>query len=75
MPKKTKTTKKQYTKDLSGRISFRANGAMMAYLTARAETLGETPSSLVRSLVFQQMSTEALLRDTGVVQKAVNANE
>lgn len=61
---KKKTTAKQYAKNLHHRVSFRTSEAMWGWLEARAEKLGETPSSFVRNLVFQQMSTEALLAAT-----------
>jgi len=57
--------KTQYTKDKSSRLSFRVNETLRDWVWNKAHTLGVTPCDYARSVLFQQMSAEAVLATIG----------
>lgn len=55
-------SKKQYTKDKTERITVRVNAVLGNYITNRANKLGVPKNEYVRSVLFQQMSAEEMLK-------------
>lgn len=53
----------QYTKDKTARLSFRVNDTLYGWVQTKAEKLGVSPCDFARSVLFQQMAAEQMLRD------------
>lgn len=54
--------KKQYTKDKTERITIRVNAVLGNYITNRSNKLGVAKNEYVRSVLFQQMSAEEMMK-------------
>lgn len=52
----------QYTKDKTKRLSFRVNDVLYDWVSNRANALGVSPCDFSRSVLFQNMSAEEMLR-------------
>lgn len=63
----------QYSKDKTRRLSFRVNDRLADWVDGRAKALGVSPCEYARSVLFQQMSTEEMLRNIDNPAVAVNA--
>lgn len=61
----------QYTKDKTKRLSFRVNDALYDWVAKRSSTLGVSPCDFARSLLFQNMAAEEMLRSVETPKQAV----
>lgn len=61
----------QYTKDKTKRLSFRVNDTLYDWVAKRSNALGVSPCDFARSLLFQNMAAEEMLRTIDTPKPAV----
>lgn len=55
--------KQLYTKDKTIRITFRCDGKLSEWVTARAAQFGMTPSAFLRQICYQNFYAETVIGD------------
>lgn len=63
----------QYTKDKTKRLSFRVNDTLYDWVAKRSNSLGVSPCDFARSLLFQNMAAEEMLRSVETPKQAAVA--
>lgn len=64
----------QYTKDKTKRLSFRVNDTLYDWVAKRSNALGVSPCDFARSLLFQNMAAEEMLRSVETPSRPVADN-